>query len=58
MHLHTNCCNHNSHPIHDLINRAKEHEAEHPLAILDRRLAEGDLTVEDYQQRKSVLHNH
>jgi len=58
MHLHSNCCNSNSHPIHDLINRATEHEAEHPLAILDRRLAQGDLTIEDYQQRKSVLHGH
>jgi putative membrane protein len=26
-----------------------------PLAILDRRLAEGDITVKEYQQRRKIL---
>lgn len=26
-----------------------------PLAILDRRLAEGELSIEDYEQRKRTL---
>lgn len=31
------------------------HQAANPLAILDRRLAEGQISVEEYEQRKETL---
>ncbi len=35
--------------------KAGDGEAEGPLRILDRRLAEGLVSVEEYQERRSVL---
>jgi putative membrane protein len=37
------------------IGRSHHQAAAEPLAILDRRLAEGQLSVEEYEQRKKTL---
>lgn len=38
------------------IGRGRNHQLDsHPLEILDRRLAEGHISVEEYEQRKKTL---
>jgi putative membrane protein len=41
--------------LRELIGRGRHGAAGDPLAILDRRLAEGQISVEEYEQRKKTL---
>jgi putative membrane protein len=41
--------------LRDALGRSHRRPADDPLAILDRRLAEGQLSIEEYEQRKRAL---
>ena len=41
--------------LRDALGRRPHGSGDDPLAILDRRLAEGKLSIEDYEQRKRTL---
>lgn len=41
--------------LRDALGRGHHGSGDDPVAILDRRLAEGELSIEDYEQRKRTL---
>lgn len=41
--------------LRETIGRGHHRPGDDPLAILDRRLAEGQISVEEYEQRKKTL---